>query len=130
MSEARLEKIEGMLSQLILMVGKMNETQVQMQQDIQQLKQEQQEMKGEMKAFKQEQQGMKGEMKTFREGQLEVKGKLDTIDQNQRNNEKKNEERHHEVSKRLKSMEVDQDFVWEKAVRNERELAVLKRGQS
>ncbi|CEG28728.1 hypothetical protein [Bacillus sp. B-jedd] len=39
----------------------------------------------------------------------------------------KNAERHEEVVGRLKSLELDQDFIWEKTARNERELEVLKR---
>lgn len=41
--------------------------------------------------------------------------------------ENKNETRHKEIIDHLKGLENDQDFIWEKSVRNERELANIKR---
>lgn len=38
----------------------------------------------------------------------------------------KNEERHQELLGRFKLLENDQDFIWEKTVRNEREIANIK----
>ena len=40
--------------------------------------------------------------------------------------ETKSDIRHKEIIGRFKSLERDQDFIWEKAVRNEREIASLK----
>jgi formiminotetrahydrofolate cyclodeaminase len=97
--EERLENIENMLSQLIKMVGNLNIEQ-------QEMKKEQQEMKKEQQEMKKEQQEMK---KEFQNAGI------------------KSEERHHEVVDRLKSLEIDQDFIWEKTVRNEREIENLKR---
>ena len=41
--------------------------------------------------------------------------------------EAKGEERHQEVLGRFKALEIDQDFIWEKTVRNEREIGNIKR---
>jgi hypothetical protein len=41
--------------------------------------------------------------------------------------ETKNEERHEDLTKQLKQLELDQDFIWEKAVRAEREIEKLKK---
>ena len=40
--------------------------------------------------------------------------------------ETKGEERHKEIVDRFKSPENDQDFIWEKTARNEREMATSK----
>ena len=40
--------------------------------------------------------------------------------------ELKGEERHQEVLDRFKALEIDQNFIWEKTVRNEREIANIK----
>jgi hypothetical protein len=41
--------------------------------------------------------------------------------------EAKNEERHEDLTKQLKQLEMDQDFIWEKAVRAEREIEKIKK---
>ena len=41
--------------------------------------------------------------------------------------EAKGEERHQEVLDRFKALENDQDFIWEKTARNEREIGNIKR---
>jgi hypothetical protein len=41
--------------------------------------------------------------------------------------ETKGEEHHKEIVDRFKSFENDQDFIWEKKARNEREIAQIKR---
>ena len=68
------------------------------QSDLQEIKQEQQEMK-------RVQQDMQSKLKN-----LEIK----------------EEERHQEVLNRFKALEIDQNFVWEKTVQNEREIANIK----
>ena len=99
------DKMENMLSQLIRMVGSI-------QSDIQEIKQEQQEIK-------QEQQEMKREQQEMKRVQQEMQSKLQEL-------EVKGEERHQEVLDRFKALEIDQNFVWEKTARNEREIANIK----
>lgn len=101
--------IENMLSQLIKMVGSL-------QSDVQEMKREQQEMKREQQEMKKEQQEMK-------QTQYSMQTRLDEL-------EMKAETRHNEVVERFKSLERDQDFIWEKTVRNEREIGNIKRQQS
>ena len=94
-----VDKIENMLSQLIRMVGN--------------IQSEQQEMKQELQGIKQELQGVKQELVGVKQGQQEI--------------EVKGEERHQEVLDRFKALENDQDFIWEKTARNEREIGNIKR---
>jgi chromosome segregation ATPase len=101
-----VDKIENMLSQLIRMVGNIQSEQQEMKKELQGMKQEQQEMKQEIQGIKQVQQDMQGKLQD-----LEVKG----------------EERHQEVLDRFKALENDQDFIWEKTARNEREIGNIKR---
>jgi len=107
------EKIENMLSQLIKMVGTMHSDQLEMKKDIQDLKQDMQEMKQDMQEMKQDLHEVKQDQQV-----LHVKAeKLET----------KSEERHQEVVARFKALEKDQDFIWEKTARNERDIANIKR---
>lgn len=99
MNDQRLDKIEDMLSQLIGMVGKLNE-------EMQEMKKEQQEMKKDIQEMKKE--------------QLEFKIQLNEIEQ-------KNEKRHEQIIERFQTFERDKDFIWEKTARNEREIGNLKR---
>jgi peptidoglycan hydrolase CwlO-like protein len=92
------EKIESMLSQLIKMVGN--------------IQTEQKEMKQELKGMKQEQVDMKQDQKNMQEQLQEF--------------EKKAEERHKEILERFTAIETDQDFIWSKTARNEREIAHIK----
>ena len=101
-----VDKIENMLSQLIRMVGN--------------IQSEQQEMKQELQGIKQELQGVKQELVGVKQDQQDMQGKLQDI-------EVKGEERHQEVLDRFKALENDQDFIWEKTARNEREIGNIKR---
>ncbi|OCA87830.1 hypothetical protein A8F94_08290 [Bacillus sp. FJAT-27225] len=62
--------------------------------------------------------------------QLEMQSDLKATREEFASEKQKNAERHDEVVGRLKSMELDQDYIWEKAARNEREIEVLKRRMS
>ncbi|MGF2618120.1 hypothetical protein FZC84_21080 [Rossellomorea vietnamensis] len=41
-----------------------------------------------------------------------------------------NEQRHKELLAKLKNLELDQEYIWEKAVRNEREIARIVKQRS
>jgi hypothetical protein len=56
----------------------------------------------------------------MRKVQIDLKSRLDEI-------EKNNQTRHEQIIDRFESFERDKDFIWEKAVRNEREIGNLKR---
>jgi GTP-binding protein EngB required for normal cell division len=106
MSEERLDRLEGMMSQLITMVGNLHNSMSDMQKDMK-------EMQKDMK-----------EMQTV---QKEHGQKFESIELKMDKMETKNEFRHQEVLNQIKRLEKDQDFIWEKAVRNERELEIMKR---
>jgi uncharacterized phage infection (PIP) family protein YhgE len=59
--------------------------------------------------------------------QQEMKIKLQNMENKLQDLETKEEERHKEIVDRFKSLENDQDFIWEKTARNEREIANIKR---
>ncbi|RHW42810.1 hypothetical protein D1B31_04325 [Neobacillus notoginsengisoli] len=104
--EDRLARIEDMLVQLVGMVAKTNTLQQEMQRDMK-------AMKGDMTSMQGDMTSMQGDMTSMREDFEAEKIK--------------SAQRHEEVVDRLKALELDQDFIWEKTARNERELEVLKR---
>lgn len=99
------EKIETMLSQLIKMVGSTQAEQLEMKQDLSEMKQDLSEMKQELSEMKQDQKIMKEKLQD-----IEAKG----------------EERHKEILDRFRAIETDQDFIWKKTAKNEREIAHIK----
>lgn len=112
--------IENMLSQLIRMVGTIQTNLEEMKQDMDEMKQDMDEMKREQLEMKREQLEMKREQLEMKQVQHEMQVKLDEI-------ETKGEERHKEILARFKALEQDQDFIWEKTARNEREIGNIKR---
>lgn len=114
------EKIENMLSQLIKMVGTMHSDQLEMKKDIQDLKQDMQEMKQDQLEMKRDMQEMKQDLHEVKQDQQVLHVKAEKL-------ETKSEERHQEVVARFKALEKDQDFIWEKTARNERDIANIKR---
>ena len=113
------EKIEEMLSQLIKMVGTMHSEQQEMKQEFVGIQREIKGISQEQLGLKQEFQDMKYEFQDMKQDIVELKDKVVEI-------ETKSDIRHKEIIGRFKSLERDQDFIWEKAVRNEREIASLK----
>ncbi|MFE8695243.1 hypothetical protein ACFYKT_02600 [Cytobacillus sp. FJAT-53684] len=70
-------------------------------------------IQSDQQEMKQDQQGLRQELKNMNH-------RLDTI-------ETKDDERHQEILKRFKALENDQDFIWEKTARNEREIGNIKK---
>lgn len=98
MSEQRLERMEGMLTQLISTVGNIMNEQTAM-------REEQTAMRKDQKAMREEQIAMRKDQKAMRE---------------------ENDKHHQEVMNNFRSLEADQDHIWEKTARNEREFAKFK----
>lgn len=113
MSEERLERLEGMMSQLINMVGNLHNSMSDMEKNMDGMQKDMHEMQKDMKELNsvQKDHGQKFEAIELRMDQMETKNEL----------------RHQEVLNQIKRLEKDQDFIWEKAVRNERELEIMKR---
>lgn len=82
---------------------------LEMKQDMLEMKQDMQEMKQDLREVKHDQQGLHVKVE-----------KLET----------KSEEQHQEIVARFKALEKDQDFIWEKTARNERDLAHIKRNSN
>ncbi|QOY37123.1 hypothetical protein AWH56_005630 [Anaerobacillus isosaccharinicus] len=100
------EKIEDMLTQLIKIVGNI-------QSDIQGMQSDIRGMKSDIQGLQSDVQGVKADIQEIKAEARDFKAK--------------SEARHEAVMTQLKTLENDQDFIWEKAVRNERELGNLKR---
>lgn len=98
MMMSKNNNIEDMLSQLITMVAAIQVEHKEMKQALEGILQEQKEMK---------------------RVQQEMHHKIDEI-------ETKAEERHKEILDQLTAFKHDQDFIWEKTVRHEREIHAIK----
>ncbi|MFT9600776.1 hypothetical protein [Mesobacillus sp.] len=120
MSEERLDRLEGMMSQLITMVGNLHNSMSDMQKDMKEMQKDMKEMQKDMKEVQKD-------MKEVQTVQKEHGQRFESIELRMDKMETKNEFRHQEVLNQIKRLEKDQDFIWEKAVRNERELEIMKR---
>ncbi|MBY6052558.1 hypothetical protein [Cytobacillus firmus] len=109
-----------MLAQLIKMVGSLQSDMQEMKKEQQEMKKEQQEMKKEQLELKIEQQGMKYTQQSMQGELKEVQNKLMEL-------ETKSDQRHQEILEHFKILERDQDFIWEKTARNERDIGNIKR---
>lgn len=98
MMMSKNNNIEDMLSQLITMVAA---------------------IQVEHKEMKQALEGMHQEQKEMKRVQQEMHHKIDEI-------ETKAEERHKEILDQFTAFKHDQDFIWEKTVRHEREIHAIK----
>jgi hypothetical protein len=98
MDEQRLDRIEDMLSKLITIIENLD-------QQFQEMKMEQQEMRNDMQEMKNDHQVMKNEHTLIRSD---------------------NENQFAKFHKTLAEIRFDQDYIWGKAVRNEREIAKIK----
>jgi len=114
------DKIESMLSQLIRMVGNIQSEQ-------QEMKQVQQDMQGKLQGMESKLQDMEGKLQDMDSKLQSMDSKLTDMEGNLQGIKAKGEERHQEVLGRFKALEIDQDFIWEKTVRNEREIGTIKR---
>ncbi|MEH7331212.1 hypothetical protein V7161_00990 [Neobacillus drentensis] len=96
--EKKLDRMEEMLSSIISIVGNIN-------QQLQEMKIEQQVMKKEQHEMKNDQEGMRKELAAI---------------------DSKNEAKFTEILNIVTDIRAEQEHIWEKSARNERELAKLK----
>lgn len=101
MEQKQLDRMENMLTNLIKIVGTLSN-------EFQGMKEEMREMKVEIKEMKVDMQEMKQEIQT-------VKSDMEGVKKEQV-----------ATNRILIDIRADQDHIWEKAVKNERELAKLK----
>lgn len=88
MHEESLERMEGLLTQLVAMVGHTNTRLDKMEE--------------------------------------RLNARMDKMDARMDRMEEDNARRHDEILYELKVMKIDQDFIWDKAVRNEREIIKIR----
>lgn len=126
MMMSKNNNIEDMLSQLITMVAAIQVEHKEMKQALEGMHQEQKEMKPALEGMHQEQKemkqafaGMLQEQKEMKRVQQEMQNKIEEI-------ETKAEERHKEILDQMTALKHDQDFIWEKTVRHEREIHAIK----
>lgn len=114
--------MEEMLSQLIRMVGTLNN-------EFQEMKSEQQSIKAELQEVKSEQQSIKAEIQEIKLEQQSIKAELKEIKERQIQFEVQTKDLFDEVLRAIHSIKADQDYIFIKTVRNEREIEKLKNPQ-
>ncbi|MBP2078846.1 hypothetical protein [Oceanobacillus polygoni] len=99
MSQEQLDRMENMLTTLIKTVGTVLEEQTSMKNDITSIKEEQVSMK-------EEQISMKNDIRSMKE---------------------ENNARHNEVMEALSIVRADNDLLWEKTNKHERDIGILRK---
>ncbi|MFC0272252.1 hypothetical protein ACFFIX_12480 [Metabacillus herbersteinensis] len=118
MEENQLNRMEEMLAKLISMVGSVRS---------EQKADEQLTMKEEQSLIRDEQLTMREEQSMMKEEQSLMRGEQSSIKEELKLMRNENEKRHVEVLSRFQALEADHEHTWEKTVRNEREIAVIKK---
>lgn len=70
---------------------------------------------------------LQSDMQEMKKEQQEVKREQQEIKKEQQKLETKSDHRHQEILEHFKNLERDQDFIWEKTARNERDIGNIKR---
>ena len=115
MSEQEFARMEDMFSQLIGMVAKTNEK-------MDNFSKEMQTMRGEISSIREDQQSMRTDMQT-------MKGEISSIKKDQQSMRVENERRHDVFMRKFNNIEADQDYTFNKVVRNERDIVKIKEEQ-
>jgi septal ring factor EnvC (AmiA/AmiB activator) len=119
MDEKRLDRMEDMLATLIGMVGNLNQQQQTMQADLNVVKADLIDVKADLNVVKADLNDVKIDLNI-------AKADLQVVKVDQTTLRCENEKQFSEVMKKLTYMQADQDYIWDKTVKNERELANLR----
>ncbi|HJV18088.1 MAG TPA: hypothetical protein VJ546_12075 [Bacillales bacterium] len=126
-------RMEEMLSTLISMVGNIRKDQESfkiqlndLQQDIKALQQDMVIVKEDIVEMKQDMLEMKQDMLEMKQDMLEMKQDILEIKQDILEMKQENEKHHQETLNEFKVLKADLDLIWDKTVRNEREIAKIK----
>lgn len=127
MKEDRLDRIEEMLTSIIAMVGKTNSIQQSMENRLQSLEDRMQGLENRLQSLEDRMQGLENRMQSLEDRMQTMEDKMQGIFAEQAEMRRENEIRFNKIDKKIESLLADQDHIWEKAVRNEREIAKIKR---
>ncbi|MDE3840280.1 hypothetical protein C0966_13145 [Bacillus methanolicus] len=141
MKEDRLDRIEEMLTSIIAMVGKTNSIQQSMENRLQSLEDRMQGLENRMQSLEDRMQGLENRMQSLEDRMQGLENRMQSLEDRMQTMEDKmqgiiaeqaemrreNEIRFNKIDKKIESLLADQDHIWEKAVRNEREIAKIKR---
>ncbi|EIJ80346.1 hypothetical protein PB1_08292 [Bacillus methanolicus PB1] len=148
MKEDRLDRIEEMLTSIIAMVGKTNSIQQSMENRlqglenrfqgledrIQGLENRMQGLENRMQGLEDRMQGLENRMQGLEDRMQGLEDRMQTMENTmqgiiaeQAEIRKENEIRFNKIDEKIDSLLADQDHIWEKAVRNEREITKIKR---
>ncbi|MBS4209473.1 hypothetical protein [Bacillus sp. FJAT-50079] len=126
MSEERFDRIEEMLAQLLKMVANTNQEQAKMRKEMA-LKTDVDSLKADMGTMKTDMDSLKADMGTMKADMDSMKTEMGFMRENISRIEKKGDERHEQILSELQLIKIDQDFTWEKAVKTEREVGIIKK---
>lgn len=113
MLEERFDRVEGMLTQLLTIVGNIQTVQ--------------QEHGKRLDSIEKRLDNLEARMDYLETRMDSLETKMDNLEVRMDATDAKNDGRHSEIMDRFNRLEMDQDFIWEKAARNERELELIKR---
>jgi hypothetical protein len=124
MIESRLDRIEEMLSTLISKVGAIHSNQQTTDQRLQNMDEKfENRLQSMDEKFENRLQSME---EKFENRFQKLEDNFEVFEKNQNAFRKETESKFNEVNKKLDTLIADQDFIWEKTARNEREIAKLK----
>ena len=129
----QLDRLEGMITQLVSTVGNIMETQTVIRTDLNKiterlggLESRMDSMDSRMDRIESRMDSVESRMDRIESRMDSMESRMDGIESRIDSIEKKSIDHHQEVMQKLNSLEADQEHIWQKAIRNEREFARFK----
>ncbi|MGD6878504.1 hypothetical protein [Bacillus infantis] len=120
MTEERFDRIEGMLTQLLTKVANMQTVQQEHSRKFESIEKK-------FDSIDEKFDSVDRKFDSIEKKFDSIDKRFDVIEARMDSTDAKIDGHHKEVMDRFNKLELDQDFIWEKAARNERELELMKR---
>ncbi|MCA1041568.1 hypothetical protein LCM00_18785 [Bacillus infantis] len=127
MMEERFDRIEGMLTQLLTKAANMQTVQQEHSRKFESIKKKFDSIDEKFDSIEKKFDSIEKKFDSIEKKFDSIDRRFDVIEARMDSTDAKIDGHHKEVLDRFNGLELDQDFIWEKAARNERELELIKR---
>lgn len=126
MEQGRLDKMEEMLSTLILMVGNIKEEQTQTNERLDRIESRLDRIESRLDSVESRLDSVENRLDRVENRLDSLESRFDKMDGRLDNIEKEQISMRTEIMTKLSEMEADQDHLWQKTIKNERDIVKVK----
>ncbi|RXI96171.1 hypothetical protein DS745_20730 [Anaerobacillus alkaliphilus] len=127
MTEKQFDRFEGMLTQLVSMVGHLKQDVEVIKADVAELKTDVAILKTDVEVLKADVADLKLDMANVKADVAELKSDMFNVKVEITDMRETQERQHNEVMGKLELLRIDQEITWAKTVENEREIERVKK---